>query len=1041
MDFLATSRPRAPRRRRVRLQLEQLVSRCQPSVMGPEPLVEIEPNDTADVAQDLGAADGRPALAVAGQVGDGVFGAADVDWYIFRLDAAAHVHLTVSGEADAAHPVLGLYNVNGDRFDFSDPFTPTGRRLLAQTADGSGDGFLDRDLPAGTYNVAVSGAGNADFHPFLAGSGNAGQPRFYTLGVAATPLGRGPADGPRVLAFDQAATGPLARSPFVLRMQFDGELDPATVSPGGTVFLTYNPSGAFGDGADQDVPLGTFNYQAGLSELQLLPAAPLKPGYYRLVLAGDTADGAFAVAGVDGVPLGTAEYYPHGRDAVRVFQVAAGDAGDDTAPTATDLGEVAPGQIVRVAGAIGDDPYYDPAARPDEAVNPAADADMYHFRVAGPGRYALAADVFAGRIGSPLDAGISLFQADPATGALVFVDGNNNSRNAAAATNGTLPLHDDPALFVGLTEGDYYLVVTANFNTPSAADGGEPGANGLFDPADSHSGQNGFGAGPYVLSYGIRRDDAAPTVVAVTPEPGETLAAPPTEIVVAFSEAMNVRSLFFNAYEQSTQATVAAVYIVGADGTRYFPRLGRYDDEADEAHFLMLDGLANGAYQLHLSGGAGLTDLAGNALVGSEASADYVVSFTVAGPARGAVGDPLAWNSLDGNDDPAAPQDLGVLFPHELQTGVTVTRAAAAGAADTADAYRFQALQGQTYGLSLSGADLPAGVTVAVFDDAGNEVTFNEPDGLAFTVALTPGEYVVTVAGWTAEQAATLAYELKLTLVGNGDNAPALTAGPGPAMRLRLAGDAAAADRPADSLAVVLPPAPAGEPPADAGGSALGPAFVVATAAAAVSARPAAPAGAPLISLPTGALLQLAGGPLGGVPGAPAATERAALRLPAAPPAVTPAVLLTTAAVIGPETPEIPETAETPGAAGALARMFANVARAAAQYGDHVLEMWNGLAAGHAAPSAPPRLDAAAAVSPAPEPAVTLAAPASVTAAAEDAPPVAEAATPPGTAAKPLSLGLTAAVGVAAWWLVTRTRAARTPVLGGRPAPRKRIFL
>ena len=812
MNLRTNSRNRAPRRRRVQLKVEQLDSRCLPSVVGPEPLFEIEPNDTADVAQDLGNASLQPRIVIAGEAGDGIFGAADTDWYVFRLDGAARVRLTITGEADTLRPVLGLYNSNGDPFDFSDPFNPTGHRLLTQTTDGTGDGLLDRDLPAGTYQVAVSGAGNNHFHPFLAGSGNDGQTGFYSLVVETTAIDRQPEDGARVLALDPGETS--ASSPFVLRLQFDAPLDPGTISTGRNVRLTYNAAGTFGDGNDQDISLGSYNYQAGLSELQLLPGAPLKPGFYQLVLAGDSTGGNFVLAGPDGTPLGADADHPLGRDYSHTFEITGSDAGDDTAATARDLGELTPDQIVQAAGAIGDDPFYDPAANPDLVVNPSSDADLYHFRVTGPGRYSLTAEVFAGRIGSPADAGLSLFQADPATGLLGFLDGNNNSRNAAAATNGTLPLHDDPTLFVGLTEGDYYLAVTANSNTPTTVEGGQPGTNGIFDPNVTHSGQNGFSAGPYVLNFGIRRDDTAPAVVATTPEPGETLDAPPTELVVAFSEAMTLRKLFFTAHEQSAQDTVSAVYVEGADGKRYFPRLDSYDDAANEAHFLMLDGLANGAYRLHLSGRAGLTDLAGNLLAGNDAGGDYVVSFTVDGPDRG---DPLARVTADGNDDPATPQDLGVLFPHELQTGVTITRDTP-GAADTADQYLVQVLQSQTYGISLAGADLPEGMRVTVSDLDGNEITFNSPDGRALTGLLLPGEYVVSVNGWTAEQAATLAYELRLSLDGSGDNAPALTAGPGPAMRLRLAGDAAAAehaaaaDRPAADITVVLPPAPAGEP-------------------------------------------------------------------------------------------------------------------------------------------------------------------------------------------------------------------------------------
>ena len=52
---------------------------------------------------------------------------------------------------------------------------------------------------------------------------------------------------------------------------------------------------------------------------------------------------------------------------------------------------------------------------------------MYHFRISGPGRYAFVAEVFAGRIGSPLDPGVSLYYLDPSDNTLHFVAGNNNT--------------------------------------------------------------------------------------------------------------------------------------------------------------------------------------------------------------------------------------------------------------------------------------------------------------------------------------------------------------------------------------------------------------------------------------------------------------------------------------------------------------------------------------------------------------------------------------------------------------------------------------
>ena len=58
-----------------------------------------------------------------------------------------------------------------------------------------------------------------------------------------------------------------------------------------------------------------------------------------------------------------------------------------------------------VSGAIGDDPSFNPSLAPDPynpepQFIPANQVDLYHFQITGPGRYAMLAEVFAGRIGS-----------------------------------------------------------------------------------------------------------------------------------------------------------------------------------------------------------------------------------------------------------------------------------------------------------------------------------------------------------------------------------------------------------------------------------------------------------------------------------------------------------------------------------------------------------------------------------------------------------------------------------------------------------------
>src|SRR5205823_8633548 len=176
--------------------------------------------------------------------------------------------------------------------------------------------------------------------------------------------------------------------------------------PGTTVRLLRQVGGW------RDVELAGVRFSAAASELQLFPAAPLKPGSYRVFLAGD-AGGPEVLTDLAGTPLGKTDQAPDGQDYTFRFRVDGVEghsgparAGDDTPARANDLGALPVGAMTQIRGAIGDDPFYDSA---NPLLRPGADVDLYHFRVEGAGRYAFRAEVFAGRIGSPLDPGVSLF--------------------------------------------------------------------------------------------------------------------------------------------------------------------------------------------------------------------------------------------------------------------------------------------------------------------------------------------------------------------------------------------------------------------------------------------------------------------------------------------------------------------------------------------------------------------------------------------------------------------------------------------------------
>ncbi len=816
---------RRPRSRRrwvnARLNFETLETRFLPSTLTwpglTQPVAEVELNDTLDQAQDLGTLTATQPAEVIGTLGQGAAGAAEVDWYRFSLTSPADVHLATLDQRveHALRSALSLYN--SDLPDAADPYDPLQHRLLAQD-DGAahgGDARIDRLLGPGTYAVAVSGSGNRSFHPYVSGSGYAGSTGPYGLQITATDAGLTAGDGPAVLTTDPAPGSVLARSPFVIRVDLSGPLDPSTfhlAAPGQTIELRSSAAGDFSAGNYTDIPI-TAAFSAAADELQITPAAPLAPGIYQLFLAGDSTGGAAVLTdpSSDAVPLGATGQSPGGADYVSTFAVNGVDgvpgavAADNTLATARQLGDITGAGLLQLPGAIGVDPT---SATPFAPTG----VDLYHFQVNGSGRFALTAEAFAGRIGSPLDPVLALFQYQAAGQALQLVGWNDNTLNTASATQGPPPLANDPVLFAGLTAGDYYLAVYSSGDQPDTSPELSPGA-GPVDPTAVFQSENGATTGDYVLNLAVQPVSQTPQVVDVTPADGTTLTAPPTQVVVHFSEPVNLQQLAYQQDQQTASGGLAAVFIQGADGNTYYPRFQSYDPDSGRATFLMLDALPGGVNQLHLSGPLRLADLAGNPLAGNDPGGDYVVRFTVPDLQRGSPGQPLTWQFTDPSHDPANPQPIGILFPHDLQTGVTLERQAqdtpTNNPADVADYYQFQVLQSRPYVFSLTGSDLPADAQLTLSDAAGNPIPLlPQGDGSLFLVSLDPGVYVVQVGGWDAGQAAGVTYQLGITLGPSQENPTPLTVRPAPAFRLLVAN----APVPAPTPAPPTPP-PAAAPP------------------------------------------------------------------------------------------------------------------------------------------------------------------------------------------------------------------------------------
>ncbi len=614
---------------------------------------------------------------IAGAIGAAVGMSSDVDWFRFTLAAAGRVQLTALPDTDGTNTpvVLTLY---GDQLAEFDPAVPLQHQLLGRQEGNSHSPAqpVDLRLEAGTYFVAISGAGNRFFHPFTADSGVPGEATDYGVRIAVTS-GQAPAGN-----------------------------------------------------HDQFAPV----------------AEP-------------------------------------GRN------------GNDTPGTANDLGDLTAIARLQVTGTIGDDRYYDIASADPFAMNPAADVDLYRFSITGDGTFGLVAESFAGRIGSPLDPALTLFRADDA-GTLQLVATNNNSLNPIESTNGQFPFAADAVLFAGLSAGEYFLAVSSSGNDS------EFGPDGIFDPQFAHSGLNGGSVGNYVLDLLVYADAEAPQLVGHVfnvPDLGEVSLSDvyienvphaPTHLNLQFSEPVNVQQLANSAFTSVGPGSVRAVFVEGSDGTRYFPRLQSYDAATETARFLMLDGLPNGEYALHVSGELGLTDWAGNPLAGNDASGDFVTRFIVADASRVGV-TTLRANASD-NDSFATAQDMGVLFPHELQSGVTLVRDAATNAdqfADTADFFRFELLQTQAYFFTLSNFGDGAPPAIEVLNDVGQAMRLNSlPGGQGLLGFLPAGKYVLHLGPWETASASHVTYHVEMELGGASENPTPLTSGAAPAVGIRLAG-------------------------------------------------------------------------------------------------------------------------------------------------------------------------------------------------------------------------------------------------------------
>lgn len=722
---------------------------------------DIEANNTLDTAQDLGGLTTDDIAVIDGLIGSGTGLSSDADWYQFTLSEPAAVQLDVaatSSDEDAA-ALITLYSGESELYESHNP--------LRHDCLGQEDSRLEITLGAGTYFMAVTGSGNRYFHPFLADSGLPGEASAYEVTVAVTSLDEAGSVGAQVLGTNVGEM--LDSAPSTIQLRFDRSLDESLIADGDTVqlFATTNP-----DDGEQLQSVGYWSFSHNLNELTLIPQTALQAGQYRLVVSSRL------LAPGEDAPDFELDFEVVGQEGC-----SPSDSGDDTVDTAMDLGELTSLSTVQVAGAIGDDPAYDAYSPDMTLLNRASDVDLYHFSITGDGQWSFIAEAFAGRFGSALDPSLSLYrQLDDCSVELVHFNGN--TQNPSEASNGTLPLFTDSVLYAGLTAGEYFVAISSATNDP------EYGPDGVFDPTLTHSGLNGAFTGQYVLNVSLTEDDEAPSITGSSIVEGSTLTELPQSFTVNFSEIVNLQQTAAEAFLYPSDAGERAVFITNEDGSLVYPRFDSYEFATQTATFQLLDGLTNGAHELHLRAGSELTDLAGNPLAANDASGDYVIRFNVSAAERGINGNAQQRATEAGHDSVEQAQDLGVFFPRELQSVVQMERDAATSGpnGDTDDYFRFEVIQSQLYFIAVRPDDVHGDLprSVELLDAHGDRVNFINPGELVGQGALLPGQYILHVGGWTTDESHTLNYHIEFALSGNSENPTPLTSGASSAIGIRL---------------------------------------------------------------------------------------------------------------------------------------------------------------------------------------------------------------------------------------------------------------
>jgi hypothetical protein len=278
---------------------------------------------------------------------------------------------------------------------------------------------------------------------------------------------------------------------------------------------------------------------------------------------------------------------------------------------------------------------------------------LYEFMVPQGSLWQLNARVLSQAIGSPLLAGLTLFDA----GGDVLAESN--------AGTGSLANASDPSITKGLGPGTYYVGVSGANDLP--------GWDGGYDPRTGTPGTAGFDDpdGPFLLQLVADPVVTTTTVLGTELDHADPLEPSPTGLEVTFSGPVDAAPLF----EPDRQET--ALEVVDASGRVWPITAVSYDNATHTLDFVFDEPLPTGGYTLIEPAQGGLTDLSGQALVAPSGNPPGVLA---------------SW-TVTGATGPVDPNNLGVVWPGPVNVSWNssisrFTELAAGGDA----AYRFVAI-------------------------------------------------------------------------------------------------------------------------------------------------------------------------------------------------------------------------------------------------------------------------------------------------------------------------------------------------------------